>query len=236
MRFAGITPVDAPDPAEERRERVERLGFGVAGFIPQPHLEDWGALGLTEQRTGAGKDMQLEHATVSRSYTLWRNPRDPEDPLNLSELDETARRSLDEIPPWPRPAWLVQRVQRMRYPMLWEAVQTHWSGRREDARPAADLLVEHVQYVLNNQFRVEHALPPAAEQPWSELVRVSGVQHGHPVTVDGVERPGFLLDTDPFVIGIATTLDDGRVLTVAIPRAELPILRIEFVSSVPDLR
>ena len=126
MRFAGFTPVDAPDPGDELRERVQGLGFGVAGFVGQPHLEDWGALGLSEQRLGAGNDAQLEQATVSRSYTLWRNPQDPHDPLNLSELGETTRRSLDEVPARPRPAWLLQRIERMRYPMLWEAVQTHW--------------------------------------------------------------------------------------------------------------
>ena len=75
-----------------------------------------------------------------------------------------------------------------------------------------------------------------AGQPWAELVSIRGVEHKHPVIVDDVERPGFLVDTDPFVIGIGATLDDGRVLTVAIPRAELPLLQIEFVSSGPAIR
>lgn len=236
MHFARITPANAPDPGDELRERVEGLGFGVAGFIRQPHLEDWGALGLSEEWLGAGKDAQLQQATVSRSYTLWRTPQDPNDPLNLRELDETTRRSLEKVPAWPRPAWLVQRVERMRYPMLWEAVQTHWSAPSAAVRPAADRLVEHVQYVLNNQFRVEHALPPMVGQPWAELVSVHGVEHGYPVIVDNVERLGFLLDTDPFVVGIGAILDDGRVLTAAIPRAELPLLQIEFVSSTLDIR
>jgi hypothetical protein len=234
-RFAGFTPVDAPDPGDELRERVQGLGFGVASFVEQPHLEDWGALGLSEQRLGVGKDAQLSQATVSRSYTLWRDPQGRHDPANLAELGEKPRRSLDAVPPRPRPEWLVQRVERMRYPMLWEAIQTHWSAPGAPERSAAELLVEHIQHVLNNQFRVEHALPPMTGQPWAELVGIQGVEHGHPVTIDGVERTGVLLDTDPFVIGIGATLDDGRVLTAAIPRAELPLLQIEFVSSVLDL-
>jgi len=62
------------------------------------------------------------------------------------------------------------------------------------------------------------------------------VEHGHPVIIDGVDRQGVLLDMDPFVIGIGATLDDGRVLTAAIPGAELPLLQIEFVSSVLDIQ
>ena len=54
--------------------------------------------------------------------------------------------------------------------------------------------------------------------------------------IDGVDRQGVLLDMDPFVIGIGATLDDGRVLTAAIPGAELPLLQIEFVSSVLDIQ
>lgn len=124
----------------------------------------------------------------------------------------------------------------MRYPMLWEAVQTHWSAPGAASRPAADRLVEHVQYVLTNQFRVEHALAPMTGQPWAELVSIQGVEDGYPVIADAIERPGFLLDTDPFVIGIGATLDDGRVLTVALTRAELSLLQIQFVSFALDIR
>lgn len=232
MHFAGITPVDAPDPGKELRARIARLGFGVAGLIGQPHLEDWGALGLMEDRHGVGKDAQPQHATVSRSYTLWRNPQDRDDPVNLRELDEETRRMVDDVPPWPRPEWLLKRVERMRYPMLWDAVQTHWSAPTADAPPTADRLLKHVQHVLNNQFREEHALPPMTEQHWAALISVQGVQHDHPVIVDGVERPGFLLDTDPFVVGICANLIDGTVLTAAIPRTVFSLLQIAFVSSV----
>jgi hypothetical protein len=233
MRFAGTMPVDAPDPSEKLREKVAGLGFGVAGLSQQPHLEDWGALGLVEQWQGAGENAQIQHASVSRSYTLWRNPRDRDDPVNLLELDEMTRQSLDDIPPWPRPEWLLRQVERMRYPMLWEAVQTHWSAPVVTALPTSDQLVDHVQHVLNNHFRSEHALPPMTGQTWAQLVTIRGVQHDHPVVVDSVERSGVLLDMDPYVVGIGVGLDDGRVLTAAIPRVALPLLQIAFLSGAP---
>lgn len=74
--------------------------------------------------------------TVSMSATLWRNPVNKSDPVNLADLDEATRRALDEVPPWPRPAWLVESVERMRYPMLWEAVQTTGIVRRPSAAPS----------------------------------------------------------------------------------------------------
>jgi hypothetical protein len=117
--------------------------------------------------------------------------------------------------------------------MLWEAVQTHWSSQPSATRSAAELLVDHVQYVLNNQFRAEHALPPMGEHSWVELVSVQGVEHRRPVRIDDVEREGVLLDTDPFVVGIGADLEDGRVLTAVIPRADLPLLQMAFVSSAP---
>ncbi|EPR75349.1 hypothetical protein ADILRU_2305 [Leifsonia rubra CMS 76R] len=58
-------------------------------------------------------------------------PEDAPDPANLADLDDKTRRSLEEVPPWPRRAWLIERVESMKYPMLWEAVQTsrHRDGR-----------------------------------------------------------------------------------------------------------
>lgn len=231
MQFAGITPVDAPDPQDELRAKVARLGFDVAGLIEQPHLEYWGALGLGEQRRGTGDSAVTEQATVALSYTLWRNPQNHGDPANLRELDDATRLALEAAPPWPRPAWILRTVERMRYPMIWEAVQTHWTAPGIPPQPPADRLVAHVEHVLNNRFRDEHRLPPMSERPWVSPVGAGSVQHDHPVIVDGVERAGLLVDTDPFVIGIGAVLDDGRVLTSVIPRDALPLLRIAFASA-----
>jgi hypothetical protein len=90
-----------------------------------------------------------------------------------------------------------------------------------------------VQYVLVNRYRDEHALPDLTDHPWPTLVDERSVQSGHAVLVDGVERSGLLLDTDPFVLGLAVELDDGRVLTAVLPRDDLPMLTVAFVSSTP---
>ncbi|PZE91934.1 hypothetical protein [Curtobacterium sp. MCBD17_008] len=229
MDFGGVLGADAPDPELEQRATVRALGFDVAGLVAQRHLEDSGSLGVQTSES----DGVLVGATVSRQYTLWRNPDDRDDPVNLAVLDDERRRSLEEVPPWPRPDWLVATVERLRYPMLWEAVQTHWSAPGRTRPTAAETLVQHVQNVLVNQYRDEHALPDlTAEHTWPTLVDERSVQSGHPVLVDGAERPGLLLDTDPFVLGLAAELDDGRLLTAVLPRDELSLLTVAFDSAV----
>jgi len=229
MDFVGVFGADAPDPELERRAAVRALGFDVAGLVAQRHLEDSGSLGVQTSES----DGVLVRATVSRQYTLWRNPDDRGDPVNLAALDDERRRSLEEVPPWPRPAWVIAGVERMRYPMLWEAVQTHWSVPGATRPTATATLVEHVRYVLMNRYRDEHGIPDPTEHPWPTLVDERSVQPGHPVLVDGVERPGLLLDTDPFVLGLAIELDDGRLLTAVLPRDELPLLTVAFDSAAP---
>jgi len=229
MDFIGVLGADAPDPELEQRAAVRALGFDVAGLRAQRHLEDSGSLGVQISES----DGVLVSATVSRQYTLWRNPDDRSDPVNLAVLDDERRRSLEEVPPWPRPAWLIAGVERMRHPMLWEAVQTHWSVPGATRPTATATLVEHVQSVLMNQYRDEHGLPDPTEDPWPVLVDERSVQPGHRVLVDDVERPGLLLDTDPFVLGMAIELDDGRLLTAVLPRDELPLLTVAFDSAAP---
>jgi hypothetical protein len=114
MDFGGVLGADTPDPELERRAAVRALGFDVAGLVAQRHLEDPGSLGVQT----SGSDGVLVSATVSRQYTLWRNPDDRADPVNRAALDDEQRRSLEEVPPWPRPGWLVASVERLRYPML----------------------------------------------------------------------------------------------------------------------
>lgn len=229
MDFVGVLGADAPDPELEQRAVVRALGFDVAGLVAQRHLEDSGSLGVQTSES----DGVLVRATVSRQYTLWRNPDDRGDPVNLAALDDERRWSLEEVPPWPRPAWLIAGVERMRYPMLWEAVQTHWSVPGATRPTATATLVEQMRHVLMNRCRDEHGIPDPTEHPWPVLVDERSVQSGHPVLVDGVERPGLLLDTDPFVLGLATVLDDGRVLTAVLPRDELPLLTVAFDSAAP---
>ncbi|WIB12850.1 hypothetical protein [Curtobacterium sp. MCPF17_052] len=167
MDHGGVLSADAPDPEIARRAAARSLRFGIAGLVAQRHLEDFGSVGV---QTGESDGVR-DSATVSRQYTLWRNPEDHDDPVNLAAMDDERRRSLEEVPPWPRPDWLVATVERMRYPMLWEAVQTHWS-RRGTTRPSpAEALVGHVQYVLVNGYRDELAPPGVHRGPLADAGR-----------------------------------------------------------------
>ena len=232
MEISGYVTEDTPDPLDQVRQRVESLGIAAAGLVPQPHLDDGGALSLSEsRREDEGGPEVLEEVTLARTYTLWRNPDDRADPANLAELDAALQESLDRPPERPMPGWLLAARQLLRYPRLWEAVQTHWTAPGVEARPAAERLVSHAEYVLHNMFRRELGLADG-DHEWRSLVPVSAVQP-RGVVVDGAERPGLLIDTDPLVLALGTTLDDGRVVTVVVPRDELPLVRLELASDLP---
>jgi hypothetical protein len=214
VRFEGIIGADEPDPREQWREQARRMPVPVLGLLPQRHLEDWGAISVAS----GTREGVLESCEVSLGYTLWRNPDDPDDPVNLAETDEWQRRALEEEPPWPRPGWLVDQVRRMRHPMLWECVRTRWSQEPGGVGAVESLLVAHVNHVLANQFQ---EAPPVDERC---------VEPRIPVVVDGTARDGFRLDTDPHVYGVAAALGARTVLTAAIPRDALPFVQVAFES------
>lgn len=90
------------------------------GLVPQSSLEDLDMVGFQYgQGTYGYREM-----SASITYTLWRNPADRSDAVNLAELGEQARSAIEDVPPWPRPAWLVDAVARVRSPQRWEAVRT----------------------------------------------------------------------------------------------------------------
>jgi hypothetical protein len=202
VRFAGVVGEGEPDPRLRWREQARGMPVPVVGLVPQRHLEDWDAIGV-----GSGtRDGVLDSCEVSISYTLWRNPDEPDDPANLAELDQSQREAPEVEPPWPRPQWLVEQVRRMRYPMLWECVRTSWSRESRAPETVRSRLVAHVNHVLVNQFRQTRAV----------------------VLVGGIAREGFRIDTDPDVYGVGVDLAADAVLTAAIPRDALPYLEIAF--------
>ncbi|MGN9910026.1 hypothetical protein ACTMTJ_20985 [Phytohabitans sp. LJ34] len=193
----------------------------VVGITSQPHLEDWGAIGVS---TGGA----LDWCEVSISYTLWRNPDEPDDPANLAELDPEQRHALEAEPRWPRPQWLVEQVRRMRYPILWECVRTRWSRRPGAFDTIESVLAAHVNHVLVNQFRQTRVV---SSHPPSELdspVYERCVDHGIPVLVDGAVLDGSRIDTDPDVYGVGVELGAHTVVTAAIPRDALPHVEVAF--------
>ncbi|WP_246078122.1 hypothetical protein [Rhodoglobus vestalii] len=165
--------------------------------------------------------------TASVSATLWRKPEDKSDPANLADLDDKTRRSLEEVPPWPRPAWLIERVESMKYPMLWEAVQTSWHRDESELADLDNLLVQHANYILMNQFREE---PGLDVHDWDSPALTSKrmIRAGIDVTIDGESVTGAEIDTDPFVYAIGAKLANGGTLTAVIAREHLPFIRLGF--------
>ncbi len=164
------------------------------------------------------------------TYTFWRNPDDRADPANLAELDDHTRAALDTSPPWSRPRWLLDGVERMRYPTLWEAVRTTWTSPDEPRhRKSVEAeLVWHANYVLMNRF-------PQPRQrdvpPWERtegLVDERHVEHGIPVTIDGESVAGVRIDTDPNVLAVGADLGPNGVLTAVIERDHLPLVALAF--------
>jgi hypothetical protein len=224
VRYAGVVGEDEPDPRLRWREQARHMPMPIVGLVPQPHLEDWGAIGV-----GSGtRNGVLDSCEASISYTLWRNPDELDDPVNLAELDEQQRRALEVAPAWPRPQWLVEQVRRMRYPMLWECVRTQWSREPDVFDTVRARLVAHVNHILVNQFRQARVVGGDPPYELDNPVDERCVEPGIPVLVDGTARDGFRIDTDPHVYGLAVALDTHTVLTAAVPRDALPYLQIAF--------
>ena len=150
--------------------------------------------------------------------------------MNLADLDETTRRSIEEVPPWPRPSWLIEQVERLRYPQLWEAVRTTWNRDPTERSSVQNLLADHVNHILMNQYREE--LWPGSN-PWDQhepAVSYRMVNGRARAVIDGVDVPGAEVDTDPFVYGIGAELAGGGVVTAVLPRAELKHIQIQFMT------
>lgn len=234
MHFGGRVEPDRPDPMDELRQRASGLGIAAAGLVPQPHLEDWGISGWMSDERNVGGSSVTESATLSRMYTVWRNPDNRDDPINLADLTDEVRRSLDRPVVTDLPVWIVRQRDRMRFPTMWEAVRTHWFARGEadsiDTTDPGDLLTSHVDHVLHNQYRSEHGLGDPTAERWEPLVQRHAIVKCDAV-VDGQMLDGVTIDTDPFVLGLGARLGDGRVLTAVLPRNMLELIVLEFADN-----
>jgi hypothetical protein len=210
-------------------EQLRRMPVPILGLAPQRHIEDWGGFGVQSAYHG---DV-VDEMAAAMSYTFWRNPDDRADPANLAELDERTRAALDLEPASPRPAWILDSVARMRYPMLWEAVRTAWfrDSSRQDVRSA---LVDHVNHVLVNQFGASYPGSPHDVAAGHPLVDERSIEQGFDIEVDGAVVPGVRLDTDAYVLGVGADLGIAGILTAVIPRDVLPMIRLGFATRVLD--
>jgi hypothetical protein len=87
MHFAGVLPEDAPDPRREQAEKLKLMPVPVIGLVAQSSLEDVNLESLAYSQDATG----YTDVAASISYTLWRNPDDRSDPINLADLAENTR-------------------------------------------------------------------------------------------------------------------------------------------------
>jgi hypothetical protein len=231
MRFAGVLPEDAPDPRTEARQRLLGLPFPLMALAPQPAIEGIGAPGIEESTDGAGR---RSHLAAIFSYVLWRNPEDHADPVNLKDLDEQEHAEIENAPPWPRPAWLIEYVEMMRYPQLWEAVRTSWYLDDAEHTTLSQQLIDHTSHILVNQFREHLGLQPDDHDgPWQ--VGPSSVRTATVLEIDGREVPAAEIDTDPLVYAIGAQIRPDVVTTIVVDREHLPYLRLALTTWNPAL-
>lgn len=192
-------------------------------LVAQDSIDDAGV--GTSQTRSPGR-VVVQYASIS--YTLWRNPVDRDDPANLAELPDATRESLETLPPWPLPEWILTTRERMRYPALWEAVRTTHvaDASAEPWHTPEYALVQHINYVLMNTFRSERV---RGRMPGELLGRATerAIEHDIPVSIDGERVPGMRIDTDAHVLGLGADLGD-RMLTAVIAREHLPFLDLAF--------
>lgn len=231
MEFSGHLPSDAPDPSVESEARLRNLPFPVFELRPQPSLTRVPIAGFMESTGAPG----LEEASASFSYTLWRYPDDHADPRNEVELDEATRRSLEEEPPWERPAWLIEQVKVFRYPMLWETIRTSWHAAPDRERNSlSEQLVAHTNHVLRNRFREELGLSPDPRFDTNEAWEATTTSVSNAsLDVDGADHAALQIDTDPFVYSIGFRVDEHVVCTTVVPRDALPLIDLAVTSLSP---
>ncbi len=223
MRFGGVFPQDVPDRGEQWRRRLLDMPAPIMGLIPQPSLEDTDSIGISSGQDMAG----YASLSVSITYMLWRNAADHSDPVNLAVLSEQQRVAIETLPSWPRPQWLLERVQNMRYFHLWEAVRTTWNRDLNDQTSLVHQLVDHANYVLNNQYQ-DAAVPPGFT-PVPRLAS-NAVNSTVTVVIDGVTSAAAEINTDPFVYAIGAETAPHTVVTAVLPRSELEHIQIAFAT------
>jgi len=222
MRRSGVLPEDAPDPRIARVQRLLELPTSVLGLVPQPSVEDTDTLDLAEGSDAAG----LLDVSVGITYTLWRNPADHSDPVNLAALTPEMRAIIEQTTPWPRPQWLIEHIERQRYPQLWLAVRTTW--RRDGGVNLTEALIDHLEDVAGRGDG-EHW----ADRRSVALRAAEATRRDTTIEVNGATRDAVEIGTHPPLYAVGTRVSPTTVATVVLPRRDLRYVEIALATRQP---
>lgn len=225
MHYAGIVPEDAPDPRAQAWLRIGTMPVPVMAFVPQPGLR-LASFPSAETHSDA-RGLRSMH--VSFSYLVLRSRGDASDLPGAGQRDAEGRRAAEDVPPWPRPTWLIEIAEEMLYRQLWEAVRTSWHREEDEHATLEAVLLAHVNHVLRTRFREERSFVGHFGGVYEAPdVTASAIQRDATVEVDGQDLEGLRLDTDPHVFAVAAALPSGGALSAVIPREDLPAVRLSF--------
>jgi hypothetical protein len=107
----------------------------------------------------------------------------------------------------------------------------HRHRDRSERTSTRSVLLDHVNYILLNQYRQELG---RGGNPWDNkhkpTVTDLTINGRVAVFVDGLEMPAVEVGTNPFVYGIGTELPDGGIVTAVLPRAQMNLIQIQFTT------
>lgn len=190
-------------------EIAARFGAPLITFIPQPRLDEFAA---SEGRARG----HAVHLSLSYSYFS-----DPAERIRLRPDQEAAISAVENSAV---PAWIREQIERLRRPVLWEAVRTSLAVPSERNTPIESRLAAHLNDVLRTSFADASRALPSVGRRLSEKTLTRGVVF----SVDGEPTRGIRCDAHPRVIGLGARVD-GRYVTVVIDRSIAPTLRMEFM-------
>ncbi|NQX28472.1 hypothetical protein HQQ81_14085 [Microbacteriaceae bacterium VKM Ac-2854] len=190
-------------------EIAARFGAPLITFRPQSRLEEFNA----SEGRALGRAV---HLSLSYSYFP-----DPAARIRLRPDQEAA---IDAVGRAAVPAWILEQIERLRRPVLWETVRTSLAVPSERNNPIESRLAAHLNDVLRTSFADATRAVPSVGRRLDERALTRGVVF----SVDGEPTRGVRYDAHPRVIGMGARVD-GRYVTVVIDRAIAPTLRMEFV-------
>jgi hypothetical protein len=197
----GLTARDMPAPATPD-EIATRFSAPLFTFAPQPCLAE---MGFSTVAIGG------ELTEVSISYSVFRNPDDPDDPVNFTDAREESDSLVREARDAGQPDWFTDAVRSMRHPTLWEAVCT-MRLPQVLGQSIAESLAGHMNHIIVNSMEGRVRATAEGIPELDSDVSPRHARNGATVIVDGIGFDAIHIDTDPDVVGWALDTDGCRVL------------------------